>query len=604
VRGGIRIRLLVLVAGVAVPVAALGLAGIWATWGASRKQLDESIENQAEISGAAFEQWIEAQREPLATIAEQYEGHRVDDPAFSNTLRTTVETRSHWLGLRVINATGETLTAQPESAPSLPPGIALILLRQLQEREWAIDTDWSGGPASGVLMISVPLSNDFALVAQIDVKTTSDAFLKRVKLSDQDVFAVFGPQKRIVLYRNTTAETYLGKDMSGSRLFASLGNQATAVVELTSTIDGTPRIYGLARAGETGCIAMVGIPSESLHSPARNQFNLNLVFSIAGLILAMVAAVLIARSIAGPVRQLSIAARRFGSGDSSARATFQTSGELEDLRTSFNSMAAEIEEREARLTELDKLKSDFVSGVSHEMRTPLTTIKTLTRVLLRDKTNEADRREFLETIMSECDRQIDLVLNLLDLSRIEAGTFNIALSRVDVTEVVRSCGETERRNAEVRGHQLRVQLGDRLPEVMADRGALRRVYSSLIQNAFKYTPDGGLITLSATAAGGEVMLSVSDTGRGILADDLPHIFEKFYRGRAPEVNATERDADAAGDSADPPGVGLGLYLARTIIEEIGGRIEVESLTGEGSKFTVVLPAWDNKVRTEEPDGDG
>ena len=123
------------------------------------------------------------------------------------------------------------------------------------------------------------------------------------------------------------------------------------------------------------------------------------------------------------MRRLTEAARRFGAGELTARAIYSSSGEIEDLRKSFNSMAAQIEKREARLEEGDQLKSDFVSGVSHEMRTPLTTIKTLTRVLERGNLSESERRQFLQTIAAECDRQIDLVLNLLDLSRIEAGTF-------------------------------------------------------------------------------------------------------------------------------------------------------------------------------------
>jgi signal transduction histidine kinase len=211
-------------------------------------------------------------------------------------------------------------------------------------------------------------------------------------------------------------------------------------------------------------------------------------------------------------------------------------------------------------------------------------------------------------IMAECDRQIDMVLNLLDLSRIEAGTFNIALSRVDVADVVNSCSDSERRNAEARGDELVVRLPERLPAVMADRAALRRVFCGLVQNAIKYTPDGGRITLAAEAAAGEVRISVSDTGRGIPEEDIPRIFEKFYRGHGTGAQATALEGDSSTDSAAPPGVGLGLYLARTVVEEIGGRIEVKSRIGDGTVFTIVLPAWDNrdddKARNESTASDG
>jgi signal transduction histidine kinase len=595
---GIRVRLLVLVAGVAIPIAYVGLVGIWAMWGASHRQLEDSIKNQAEIAGAAFEQWIDAQREPLATVAVLYAKHQESPPAFSDILRLTVTTRSHWLGLRIIDPSGQTIESQPAGAPSLQTDVAAALVGQLKCREWAIDTDWSRGYASGVLMICVPLDNSAALIAQLDVNATSESFLRRVKLSDQAVFSVFGPQKRIILYRNATSETYLGKDMSDSPLLAALGDESTAVTELTSQIDGVRRVYGIGVAGDTGCVAIVGIPSESLYGSARNQFNRHLLFSIAGLVLAMLAAVFIARQISMPVRNLSDAAKRFGTGDFSDRASFETSGELEDLRISFNSMASEIEKREARLTELDHLKSDFVSGVSHEMRTPLTTIKTLVSVLLRGDSTEAERNDFLQTIKAECDRQIDLVLNLLDLSRIEAGTFNITLSPVDVAQVIESCVETERHNAEARQHRLETELPEELPNVLADYASLRRVLCGLVQNAIKYTPDGGRIRIVAATESEEVRISVNDTGRGIRQDDLAHIFEKFYRGRPgtldqPGLNEEELDA-----SDETAGVGLGLYLAKKVIDEIGARIEVQSRVGEGSRFTIVLPVWQQDSRLD------
>jgi signal transduction histidine kinase len=453
-------------------------------------------------------------------------------------------------------------------------------------------------------MISMPLNDELVVAAQLDVTATSESFLRRVKLPDQAVFSIFGPQRRIILYRNATAETYLGKDMSGSPLLVALADKPTEVIEITSPIDQVRRVYGLARAGDTDCVAMVGVPSESLYGPARNQFNRHLLFTIAGLLLAMLGALLIAQRIAGPVRQLNDAARRFGAGDSSARATARASGELEDLRTSFNSMAAEIEKREARLTELDRLKSDFVSGVSHEMRTPLTTIKTLTSVLLRGNSHESERLEFLQTILSECDRQIDLVLNLLDLSRIETGTFNIALSPVDVADVVRSFAETERRNAEARNHRLELRLPDEPATVLADRGALRRLLCGLIQNAFKYTSDGGRIVINVANGLGEVKISVSDNGRGIREEDMPHIFEKFFRGRPSREADSDSVDEESTDGGDAPGVGLGLYLARTIVEEIGGHISAVSRVGAGSIFTVTLPSWKKKRESDDRESNG
>jgi signal transduction histidine kinase len=594
IKGGIRLRLLGYAAGVALPLAFVGLVGIQAMWDASRHQLDGSIRKQSEIAAVAFDQWLDAQREPLTTVAAYFAEQPAPGPDFLRVLHLIVETRSHWVGLHVLGANGERLMALPASAPSLPAELAGSLSLQMQEREWAIDTDWSRGDPHGILLLAVPIKGGGAVIAQVDIIPMSRFFLKEVKLADQSVFSVFGPRGRILLYRNPDPETYLGKDMTDSLFLAALNGEATAVVELKSPIDEIRRVYGVARAGETGCVVMVGLPSETLYASARTQLNRYLLFSVAGLLLAMGAAIILARGIAHPIRRLSDIARRFGSGALSTRAAFSAGGEVEELRASFNSMAEQIEEREERLKELDRLKSDFVSGVSHEMRTPLTTIKTLTDVLLRDKVSEAERRVFLETIAAECDRQIDLVLNLLDLSRIEAGIFSMALSPVDVREVINICIKIGRHNGQARHHEFRAELPDDLPPVLADRRALRRVLCGLVENAIKYTPDGGRITLGAVVEAGEVQINVTDTGRGILAEDLPHIFEKFYRGQSPSAQVGAGGPGAVGEIADAPGVGLGLYLARRIIEEIGGRISVESVAGRGSIFTLRLPAWDNR----------
>lgn len=591
ISSGIRARLLILVIGITLPLAYVGLAGLSAIWSSSRKQLDDSVKKQAELAAVAFEQWISAQREPLTTVADYSTEQPVKRSDFLKGLRFLVDNRSHWVGLRILNEMGDTVIVEPPEAPPLVAGLAGGLLSEVHSRSLAIDTDWTRGPEQGMLVIAVPMRDGGAIVAQIDVTAMSRSFFREARQSDQAVVTVFGPQRRILLYRNPTRETYLGTDLSGSPLFDALADQPSAVIELKSPIDGVERVYGLASAGATGCVVAVGVPSEALYEPAQEQLNRYVIFSLLALLCAVAAALVIARDIALPVRRLSAAARRFGKGDLSARASVNVGGEIGDLGEAFNAMAAEIEDRTMRLAELDQLKSDFVSGVSHELRTPLTTIKTLTRVLLRSKLTEAERLEYLETIATECDRQIDLVLNLLDLSRIESGSFTLVLSRVDVGEVIDACVMIERHAAEARSHELHGEIPAGLPAAVADRVALRRVLCSLVENAIKYTPDGGRITLSASADDEQVQISISDTGSGIEAEDLPHVFEKFYRGHRVSASTSAGSTVEVVESADVPGVGLGLYLARTIIEEIGGRISVASEVGRGSTFTVYLPVW-------------
>jgi len=243
------------------------------------------------------------------------------------------------------------------------------------------------------------------------------------------------------------------------------------------------------------------------------------------------------------------------------------------------------------------VKDEFLAAVSHELRTPLTTIKTLTRVMQRRETCETERREYLDDIASECDRQIDLVHNLLDLSRIRAGGVQIKPRRVDAAEVVRACEKIERAEAEEHGHRLLVELEPDLPSVRADHSALRRALCTVAENAIKYTPEGGSIMLRAYGEGGGVVIEVEDTGRGIRAEDVPHIFDKFYRGRVTGDGAEGRGAD----EQEVPGIGLGLHLARALVEGMNGSIEVRSRVGKGSTFRLRLPVWTGESNVYDED---
>ncbi|HEX7296409.1 MAG TPA: HAMP domain-containing sensor histidine kinase, partial [Pyrinomonadaceae bacterium] len=290
--------------------------------------------------------------------------------------------------------------------------------------------------------------------------------------------------------------------------------------------------------------------------------------------------------------KLSNAAKQFGSGELKARANVKDGGELEQLGAAFDEMAKSIETRTLRLAELDRLKSEFVGSVSHELRTPLTTIKTLTRVLQRGGETHEERREYLETIAAECDRQIDLVLNLLDLSRIEAGAFTVARTKVDVGETLGNCVLIERQPANIRSHDLRVEMPNEQLFVSADANALRRVVCSLIENSIKYTADGGRISVSAQREGEGVVIRIRDTGCGIDASDLPHVFEKFYRGRP---SRSEHETFAP----DAPGIGLGLYLARATIAEFGGNIFVETSDHRGTTIAIHLQLFEESEQTRE-----
>lgn len=588
----IRGRLLTLAIGGVVPLLIVGLILLWAVWNGKQQQLNDALEQQAELAAVVFDHWLDAQYQPLRTIASYSPEHLSNPSLLEADLKAALSHRSYWIDLRVVDPGAKIVSKYPLDAADLPVGLTEQLLTEMQRGVPNVETDWTRGEGQYVLALAYPLAAGGAVIARIDGAALSEP-LQGITSMQRAVITLLDQRHRVV-YRSQTPESAIGMDLSESGVRSVLQGQNTAVIAVKSSVDGVARVYGLARVAETDYVVMVGVASAILYAPLWRQLTGYSLIGLLAFVGTMTAALLIARSIARPVRLLNFAAAEFGNGNFSARAPAQGQDEISQLGVSFNSMAEQLEKRAARFAELDQLKSEFVSSVSHELRTPLTTIKALTKLLLRDGIDEAKRREYVETISLECDRQIDLVLNLLDLSRIEGGVLRVTHERVDVEELIASVVKSETRSAEKRGHELRVDFTRAIPPVCADPKALRRVLSNIVENAVKYTPDGGRITISARNTNDQVAISVTDNGRGIPSEDMPILFDKFHRGRpaahSPAMRNATTDAEFLED-ADVSGVGLGLYLAHNLMKQMGGRIGVESEVGRGSRFTLHLPVW-------------
>jgi signal transduction histidine kinase len=581
----IRGRLVALVIGAVVPLTAIGLVALWSVWGAKQERLDQALEQEAELAAVVFDRWLDAQRQSLVTIAASPPERRRDTAALESDLAAAAAPRAHWVDVRALDAAGATLAAHPATAPALPEGLGERLVAEARRTGSAVETDWTRGEGRYLLALAAR-AGDGAVVARVDGAALAEQF-RGLTLPDRALVTIVDPSRRII-FRSQDPAAAVGAELGESETLAALESEPTSAVHVRSGIDGVERVYGLARVGETGYAVTVGVPSEVLYAPAWRQFSTYALVSLLAAIAIVAAALLVSRSIARPMRILSEAAEQFGEGDFSARAPTAGDHEISRLAASFNAMADRLEAREARMAEIDRLKTDFVSSVSHELRTPLTTIKALTRLLNRDGLPAEKRREYLDTIAAECDRQIDLVLNLLDLSRIEGGVFRTALGRVEVPEIVESCAKAAARGAAMRGHEVRVDVDPATPPACADAKALGRVLGNVVENAIKYTPDGGRIELAARGAGDWVEVSVADNGRGIPPEDVPRLFDKFHRGRDYAAAAPQSGNP---DEVDVSGVGLGLYLARNVMEQMGGHISVDTEVGRGTTFTLHLRRW-------------
>jgi signal transduction histidine kinase len=228
-----------------------------------------------------------------------------------------------------------------------------------------------------------------------------------------------------------------------------------------------------------------------------------------------------------------------------------------------------------QLREADRLKDEFVALISHDLRTPLTSIMGYLELTLEEGDLSAEQRNYLEIVDRNAHRLLRLVNDLLFVARLEAGELDLHSSELDLTEVVReSVAEAEPR-AQAHGITLTCSA-EPVPPVSADRGRILQLLDNLVSNAIKFTPEGGEVRVSVVQANGSVRLAVEDTGIGIAAAEQRRLFERFFRAST----AAERQI---------PGTGLGLYIARAIVDAHGASISVASEPGRGTSFTIDMP---------------
>jgi signal transduction histidine kinase len=294
------------------------------------------------------------------------------------------------------------------------------------------------------------------------------------------------------------------------------------------------------------------------------------------------------RSIGRPLREVASGATELAQGDLSVRLREQGPGEMRELTHAFNIMAErlergrrELEEQNARLRESEELKSELVSIVSHEVRTPLASVLGFTSLLLQRDLDPETRRRYLEIVDGQARRLAALLDDFLDVQRIEEGRLDLGHERVDVAALLRE--QTQLFTALSDKHTVELALADPALEVRGDANRLAQVIGNLLSNAIKYSPAGGPVEVVGEQSDGAVRVSVRDRGLGIPADQQEQIFTKFFRG----------DAAASGIT----GTGLGLAFARAVVEAHGGQIDFMSVAGRGSTFWVELPTADAAAGT-------
>jgi signal transduction histidine kinase len=402
----------------------------------------------------------------------------------------------------------------------------------------------------------------------------------RLNQLDQLVQGTPGQERRARQLR-TAINNYINDyafriiDIQRENPAAARSNEAT--IEGTRRTDNIRELFDELLTTENSRAAT---SAEAANTQSDRALVLGIVGLIACALLIIGFGLYLARSTAEPVRAVATAASSVAAGDLSVRLPEHGPGEVGELTVAFNRMAAELErnqlelhEQNEQLRDSERRKSELVRIVSHELRTPLASILGFTSLLLTRDIPAEDRKRYLEIISSEGRRLSSLLSDFLDAERLEDGHLPLDRELIDMGRIVAEQVRLFEGQSENHTLEMKVSRGP-LP-VNGDPNRLAQVVSNLLSNAIKYSPEGGTVEVTAERHNGYVRVSVKDEGLGIAEELHDRVFAKFFRGDAPESGIT--------------GSGLGLTIARSVVEAHGGTMSFESGEGQGSVFWMELP---------------
>jgi signal transduction histidine kinase len=277
------------------------------------------------------------------------------------------------------------------------------------------------------------------------------------------------------------------------------------------------------------------------------------------------------------LRGFVAAVNQIAAGRLDSRVHVRGQDELRLLADAFNSMAEALEEAFARQRDLEHARRQLIAAVSHDLRNPLASMRAMVESINDGiVADEETIQRYLERLQREVEYLSRLIDDLFEVSQIDAGLIEIQLGWASLQDLISDALEGVSAQAAQRGVTVEGKIDESLPPILMDTRRVQRVLANLVQNALRHTPSDGTIRIEAKEAGGEVRVSVSDSGEGIPSEEIPHVFEQFFRG------------DRA-RSRDEGGSGLGLSIAQRIVAAHGGRIWADSEPGKGATFTFTLP---------------
>ena len=324
-----------------------------------------------------------------------------------------------------------------------------------------------------------------------------------------------------------------------------------------------------------GYIVYIKDNKADVHSLSDALFEIILEALLVGLLISALLSLLLAKTMVTPIQSLTKAAESVAAGDFSQKPSSDAKDEIGVLTRTFNSMAGKLENTLDDLKKSEAMRREFVANVSHELRTPITSIRSYAETLQDDDDiNDDTKKEFLGVIVTESDRMTKIVQDLLTLSRFDAGSIEFTFQRFSLEKSINDVFYAMQLEAQRRNHHFSVNIKNELPEIYGDKARIEQVLINMISNAFKYTRDGGVISIVAGRRDDIVWVSVRDNGIGIPEEDVPKVFDRFYR------------VDKA-RSRESGGTGLGLLHSQRNSRPSQRQNDPHQQAGQGHRYNHV-----------------
>jgi signal transduction histidine kinase/CheY-like chemotaxis protein len=589
----IRAHVVWLVAAAVLPVMIFSMIMTAVFWRQQRAAFEDRFLERVRAVSIALDRDHAASISALGGLAESSSLAARDLEGFSGRAEQVLKGEQSWSAVMLVDPSGRQLVHVPEPPGPAPPSLQDngAFRQALNSRRPAISSLLaSTGPGRYTTAIALPVMRSgeiqYVLLAEVDQKTWL-RFLSLYPVVPGATMTLLD-QNRVIIARTLNNEQWVGRSPAPALDAKSAGSPLAAYRSVG--LEGQWFYSAHSRAALSGWTVATGVPVAFVESSLRGSL-IAMLLGIAGTgALAITLIIVFGRRIERPVRRLAELARSLGHFDSepvklpvsNIREVDEVAETLVEASTIIRRRSAErdealAKERAARAEaeSASRSKDEFLAMLGHELRNPLGAIRSAATVLEHPDTSAPAAAQAREVITRQMNHLVDIVDDLLDVARVTAGKISLRREVVDVASMVRSCLDTLRATGRLAGHALTLDAESVWADVDVTR--LEQVLTNLLVNAVKYTPISGTITVSIRPDADEAVLSVSDTGIGIVPGMLPIIFDLFVQ------------SDRAHDRAQG-GLGIGLTLVKRIVELHGGTVSAASGGGgQGSTFTVRLP---------------